>query len=79
MKVASFNVLNFFNGDGLGGGFPTPRGASSQFELGRQRAKEVSALSAMNADVVGLTEIENDAPPHSAIEELVDALKSWSR
>ena len=22
LKIASFNVLNYFNGDGLGGGFP---------------------------------------------------------
>jgi predicted extracellular nuclease len=76
LKVGSFNVLNFFNGDGLGGGFPTARGANTQFELDRQKAKEVSALSAMNADIVGLMEIENDAPPNSAIEELVAALNS---
>ena len=44
LKVASFNVLNFFNGNGLGGGFPTSRGANTQFELDRQKAKEVSAL-----------------------------------
>ena len=71
LKVASFNVLNFFNGNGLGGGFPTARGANTQFELDRQKAKEVSALKAMNADIVGLMEIENDAAPNSAIEELV--------
>jgi predicted extracellular nuclease len=76
LKVASFNVLNFFNGDGLGGGFPTARGASTPFELQRQLAKEVSALAAMNADIVGLMEIENDAPPHSAIEDLVAALNA---
>jgi uncharacterized protein len=76
LKVGSFNVLNFFNGNGLGGGFPTPRGATTQFELDRQKAKEVSALSAMNADIVGLMEIENDAPPNSAIEELVAALNA---
>ena len=61
LKVASFNVLNFFNGDGLGGGFPTARGANTPDELERQKAKEVSALKAINADIVGLMEIENDA------------------
>ena len=76
LKVASFNVLNFFNGDGLGGGFPTSRGASTPFELQRQLAKEVSALSAMNADIVGLMEIENDAQPNSALEDLVEALNA---
>src|SRR5687767_4236361 len=30
----------------------------------------------MNADIVGLMEIENDAPPHSAIEDLVAALNA---
>jgi len=74
MKVASFNVLNFFNGDGMGGGFPTARGATTQFELDRQKAKEVSALTAINADVVGLMEIENDGGPSSALAELVSAL-----
>ncbi len=76
LKIASFNVLNFFNGNGLGGGFPTARGANTQFELDRQKAKEVSALSAMNADIVGLMEIENDAGPNSALAELVAALNA---
>jgi hypothetical protein len=74
LKVASFNVLNFFNGDGLGGGFPTSRGAINQFELDRQKAKEVSALKAINGDVVGLMEIENDGGPNSALAELVSAV-----
>ena len=76
LEVASFNVLNFFNGDGLGGGFPTARGASSQLELDRQKTKEVSALQAINADIVGLMEIENDPLGASAIEELVAALNA---
>ena len=76
LKVATFNVLNFFNGDGLGGGFPTSRGANTPVEFARQRAKEVSAISAMNADIVGLSEIENDAPPNSAIEDLVAGLNA---
>ena len=53
LKIASLNVLNFFNGDGAGGGFPTSRGANTPFELERQRAKEVNALATMNADIVG--------------------------
>jgi uncharacterized protein len=74
LKVASFNVLNYFNGDGAGGGFPTSRGANTPQEFARQRAKEVSALKAMNADIVGLMEMENDAPPNSAVEDLVAGL-----
>jgi predicted extracellular nuclease len=76
LKIASFNVLNFFNGDGLGGGFPTSRGANTQFELQRQLAKEVNALAAINADIVGLMEIENDGGANSALAQLVSALNS---
>ncbi len=77
LKVASFNVLNYFNGDGLGGGFPTSRGADSAAELVRQRDKIVAALIAMNADIVGLMEIENDGyGPSSAIADLVNGLNA---
>ncbi|KPZ56190.1 Endonuclease/Exonuclease/phosphatase family protein [Pseudoalteromonas sp. P1-13-1a] len=75
LRVASFNVLNYFNGDGQGGGFPTSRGADSEEEFVRQEAKLVSAISAMQADVVGLMEIENDGfGEFSAIASLVNAL-----
>jgi predicted extracellular nuclease len=74
LKVASFNVLNYFNGDGMGGGFPTSRGALSEFELERQQAKIVSALTTIDADVVGLMEIENDEGATSARNQLVAAL-----
>jgi predicted extracellular nuclease len=78
VKVASFNVLNYFNGDGMGGGFPTSRGASSAAEFERQSDKIVSAIAALNADVVGLIEIENDGDgPESAIAELVDRLNTF--
>ncbi len=81
LKVASFNVLNFFNGNGThqqgtAGGFPTSRGAETLFEFDRQLAKEVSALKAMNADIVGLMEIENDAGTRPAIADLVDGLNA---
>ena len=36
------NVLNYFNGDGLGGGFPTARGAETPVELDRQEDKIVA-------------------------------------
>lgn len=80
LRVASFNVLNFFNGDGKGGGFPTARGADTPDELKRQRAKLVSALKQLKADVVGLMELENDGSgPDSAIAELAQALgDNWS-
>lgn len=60
LRVASFNVLNYFNGDGKGGGFPTSRGANTAEEFQRQKAKIVAAILASKADIVGLMEIEND-------------------
>ena len=75
LKVASFNVLNFFNGDGLGGGFPTARGANTQQEFTRQRDKIVKAIYELNAEVLGLMEIENDGyTATSAIADLVAGL-----
>jgi predicted extracellular nuclease len=53
MKVASFNVLNYFT-------TLNSRGADSTAELDRQRAKIAAAICAMDADVVGLIEIENN-------------------
>lgn len=77
LRIASFNVLNFFNGDGLGGGFPTPRGADNAYELERQTAKLVAAITALDADVIGLMELENDGfGPESAIAELTNALNA---
>lgn len=75
LRVASFNVLNYFNGDGQGGGFPTARGADTAEEFERQRAKIINALVAMDADIVGLVEIENDGyGADSAIQDLIDGL-----
>lgn len=66
LKVASFNVLNYFTTLGSAG-----RGADNQAEFERQRAKIIAAISAINADIVGLIEIENNA---GAIEDLVNGL-----
>ncbi|KML48745.1 endonuclease [Burkholderia cepacia] len=62
VRVASFNVFNYFNGDGQGGGFDTPtnRGAKTHAVFVRQEAKIVAALRALRADVIGLMEIENN-------------------
>lgn len=79
LKIASFNVLNFFNGNGVGGGFPTARGANTPAEFERQKAKIVSALVGLNADVIGLLELENDGYDSlSAIAELTAALNTAS-
>jgi len=58
LTVASFNVLNYFTT--LGENDPDARGADNAFEFKRQVDKIVSALATMDADVVGLIEIENN-------------------
>ena len=76
LTVASFNVLNYFLTLDDGSSFCdfACRGADSAAELDRQRDKIVSALVEMNADVVGLIEIENDADV--ALADLVGALNA---
>ncbi len=77
LKVASFNVLNYFNGNGSGGGFPTSRGADTLDEFNRQRTKIITAIIALDADVIGLMEIENDGSGSlSAIQDLVNGLNT---
>jgi predicted extracellular nuclease len=76
LQVASFNVLNYFNGDGQGGGFPTTRGAVTLSEFERQTEKLVDAITRLGADVYGLIEIENDGGEFQAARTLVDALNA---
>jgi predicted extracellular nuclease len=67
IRVASFNVSNFFSNIDTGAAVCGPRGtancrgADSAEELSRQIEKTVSAILQMNADIVGLIELENDA------------------
>jgi uncharacterized protein len=82
LKVASFNVLNYFNTigntsctTGVGGAATDCRGADNVTELDRQRSKLIAALVAMDADIVGLMEIENDGyGATSAVQDLVNLL-----
>ena len=77
VKVAVFNLENLFNGDGLGGGFPTNRGAKSPAQLQAQTAKLVATLHALDADIAALMELENDGyGPESSIAQFVDALNA---
>ncbi|WP_306523898.1 ExeM/NucH family extracellular endonuclease [Rheinheimera sp.] len=75
IRVASFNVLNFFTGAGNNPQFPTKRGASNQAELERQQAKMLATLTALDADVIGLLEVENNGEAKdSAIATIVSSL-----
>lgn len=66
IKVASFNVLNYFT-------TLNSRGATNEEEFTRQRNKILAAILKTNADIFGLMEIENNT---TAIENLVDGLNT---
>lgn len=90
VRVASFNVLNYFTtfidgstadgqtGQGCTLGASTSaancRGADNLAEFNRQRAKIINAIKAVDADVVGLMEIQNNG--NTALQNLVDGLNA---
>ncbi|WP_281645376.1 ExeM/NucH family extracellular endonuclease [Parendozoicomonas sp. Alg238-R29] len=78
LKVASFNVLNYFN-SGVGGDsnpLGQNRGAGDNVEdFTRQRTKIINAIVKIDADIVGLLEIENNGfGANSAIQNLVNGI-----
>ena len=90
VKVASANLLNFFTtfsdgttaaggtgqGCSLGGAVSAAncRGADSAAEFARQRDKLIEELSAINADVFGLMEVQNNGTV--ALQNLIDGLNA---
>ena len=80
VTVASFNLLNYFTTLDVGTKICGPvggldcRGANTSEELTRQTDKTVNALLALNADVVGMMELENNAS--TTIQYLVDSLNA---
>jgi predicted extracellular nuclease len=79
VKVASFNVLNYFTTLDNAGPICGPaakqdcRGADTAEEFTRQRTKIIAAITALDADVVGLIELENDATD-TPLADLVSGL-----
>jgi len=84
VRVVSFNVLNYFvtldENNAQCGPPNNPqscRGADSATELTRQRAKLLNALEELDADVIGLVELENNGSGEgSAIDDIVDGLNA---
>lgn len=79
VQLATFNVLNYF----LTWTGPDARGATSQAQFERQAAKEVAAITALDADVVALLEIEdtdstgrNPGNADAALADLVQRLNT---
>ena len=84
LTVGSLNVLNYFTTLDTGASARTaigqqPRGANSAQELARQTERLVTTLIATGADVLGLTELENQfrpGDPGNALEYLVGQLNA---
>ena len=79
LKVSSFNVLNYFTTLEVPGAVCGPsnlecRGANTAVELARQRDKIVSAMASIDADVLGLIEIQNDSG--ASVADLVAGLNA---
>ena len=77
LRVANFNLSNYFttidNGDAVCG--PNGircRGADSASEWRRQREKILAAMSALDAHILGVVEVENDDV--ATMQDLVDGL-----
>jgi predicted extracellular nuclease len=81
IKVAGFNVLNYFATIDTGAEICGPasdqecRGADTQDEFERQRAKIIAAITDLDADIVGLIELENH-PDDTPIADLVGGLNA---
>jgi hypothetical protein len=81
LTVASFNVLNYFLSIDTGvfncgpAGNQECRGADTEEEFERQRAKILSALSTINADIFGLIEMENTTGVEP-LQDIVDGLNA---
>lgn len=82
LSIATFNVLNYFNGEVDENGdvtfdYDNNRGASDDVAFALQQGRIVEAIINLNADVVGLMEIENDGfGDDSAIQSLVNAINA---
>jgi predicted extracellular nuclease len=83
-RIVSFNALNYFStiDDGVNdicgpSQIFECRGADNADEFARQRAKTIAALTTIDADVVGLLEIENNINDDALID-LVSGLNDAS-
>ncbi|WP_243648536.1 ExeM/NucH family extracellular endonuclease [Agromyces fucosus] len=78
IKVAAFNVLNYFTT--FSDDNPDARGAANAEEFAIQKSKIVTAINALGADVVALQEIENSVKlgeaPDEALADLVAGLNA---
>lgn len=82
VRAVGMNLLNYFNTftgctGGVSGAAMDCRGAENANELERQTAKTVATITKLDADVLGVNEVENDGyGPDSALAYLVGRLNA---
>ena len=80
LQIATFNLNNYFSNIDTGQSTCGPsgesgcRGADSDEELSRQHEKIITALSMMDADIIAVIELENNAS--DASQSIVDGLNA---
>ncbi|MCH7372722.1 ExeM/NucH family extracellular endonuclease [Aeromonas sp. MR16] len=95
LRIGSFNVLNYFTSHSSVGGALNVlcvdqadadsakgcnRGAKDLTDFQQQRTKIVNAITEMDADLLGLMEMENNGfDDHSAISDLVASLNAQQK
>ncbi|MDX2427422.1 MAG: ExeM/NucH family extracellular endonuclease [Xanthomonadales bacterium] len=84
LRVVGMNLHNYFNGDGNGKGFPTPRGAETMEAFQQQRDRIGAAIEVLDPHVIAVMELENDGfGPASAAQDFIQlsdnaTLSNWS-
>jgi len=84
LRVVGMNLHNYFNGDGRGKGFPTPRGAETMQAFQQQRDRIGAAIGVLGPHVIAVMELENDGfGPASAAQDFIQLTneatrESWS-
>jgi len=77
LRIVGANLLNFFNGDGRGGGFPTERGARTAKEFEAQKARTQAAIARLQPQLLAVQELENDGfDEDSAARSLLQLLNT---
>ncbi len=79
-RIVGMNLHNYFNGDGKGQGFPTPRGAKTVDGFEQQRDRIGAAIKLLDPHVLAVMELENDGfGPLSAATDFIQLAHDATR
>jgi len=72
IRSVGMNLHNYFNGNGKGSDFPTPRGAKTFKAFQLQRDRIGAAIKVLDPHILGVMELENDGfGSNSAAQDLI--------